>query len=62
MKECNAESLPSIYSSCFKIPEVEHGSVASRSGCSWAKPTAHTGSGITGVSVPLGTKCWRKTG
>ncbi|MDR1478495.1 MAG: hypothetical protein LBJ00_06085 [Planctomycetaceae bacterium] len=36
-----------IYSSCFKIPEAEHASVASRSGCSGAKPTAHTGFGIT---------------
>ncbi|MDR1477683.1 MAG: squalene/phytoene synthase family protein [Planctomycetaceae bacterium] len=35
-----------IYSSCFKIPEAEHASVASRSGCSGAKPTAHTGFGI----------------
>ncbi|MDR1478716.1 MAG: hypothetical protein LBJ00_07215 [Planctomycetaceae bacterium] len=35
-----------IYSSCFEIPEAEHASVASRSGCSRAKPTAHTGFGI----------------
>ncbi|MDR1480393.1 MAG: hypothetical protein LBJ00_15765 [Planctomycetaceae bacterium] len=28
------------YSSCFKIPEAEHASVASRSGCSRAKPIA----------------------
>ncbi|MDR1477522.1 MAG: hypothetical protein LBJ00_01110 [Planctomycetaceae bacterium] len=35
-----------IYSSCFEIPEAGHASVASRSGCSWAKPIAHTGSGI----------------
>jgi hypothetical protein len=35
-----------LYSSCFKIPEAEHASAASRSGCSGAKPTAHTGFGI----------------
>ncbi|MDR1478982.1 MAG: DUF1559 domain-containing protein [Planctomycetaceae bacterium] len=35
-----------LYSNCFKIPEAEHVSVASRSGCSGAKPTAHTGFGI----------------
>ncbi|MDR1480370.1 MAG: SDR family NAD(P)-dependent oxidoreductase [Planctomycetaceae bacterium] len=35
-----------VYSSCFEIPEAEHASVASRSGCSRANPTAHTGSGI----------------
>ncbi|MDR1477513.1 MAG: hypothetical protein LBJ00_01065 [Planctomycetaceae bacterium] len=29
-----------IYSSCFEIPEAEHASVASRSGCSRAKPIA----------------------
>ncbi|MDR1478370.1 MAG: hypothetical protein LBJ00_05455 [Planctomycetaceae bacterium] len=33
-------------SSCFKIPKAEHASVASRSGCSRAKPIAHTGIGI----------------
>ncbi|MDR1478087.1 MAG: GNAT family N-acetyltransferase [Planctomycetaceae bacterium] len=32
-----------LYSSCFEIPEAEHVSVALRSGCSGAKPTAHTG-------------------
>jgi hypothetical protein len=37
-----------LCSSCFKIPEAEHANVASRSGCSWAKPTAHTGFGIAG--------------
>jgi hypothetical protein len=42
-----------LYSSCFKIPEVEHGSVASRSGCSGAKPTAHTGSGIAIVFLEI---------
>jgi HD superfamily phosphohydrolase len=36
-----------IHSSCFKIPEAEHASVASRSSCSEAKPTAHTGVGIS---------------
>ncbi|MDR1479102.1 MAG: hypothetical protein LBJ00_09180 [Planctomycetaceae bacterium] len=41
----------SLYSSCFKIPEVGHTSVASRSGCSWVKPTASTGVGIAGLSV-----------
>jgi hypothetical protein len=35
-----------IYSSCFEILEAEHASVASRSGCSGAKPTAHTGFAI----------------
>ncbi|MDR1479781.1 MAG: hypothetical protein LBJ00_12680 [Planctomycetaceae bacterium] len=35
-----------FYSSCFKIPEADYASVASRSGCSRAKPTAHTGFGI----------------
>ncbi|MDR1477386.1 MAG: hypothetical protein LBJ00_00410 [Planctomycetaceae bacterium] len=35
-----------VYSSCFEIPEAGHASVAPRSGCSWAKPTAHTGFGI----------------
>ncbi|MDR1480190.1 MAG: hypothetical protein LBJ00_14740 [Planctomycetaceae bacterium] len=40
-----------VYSSCFKIPEAEYASVASRSGCSGAKPTAHTGSGIVEFSV-----------
>ncbi|MDR1479515.1 MAG: hypothetical protein LBJ00_11305 [Planctomycetaceae bacterium] len=41
------QNLP-LYSNCFlKIPEAEHVSVASRSGCSGAKPTAHTGFGIT---------------
>ncbi|MDR1480053.1 MAG: hypothetical protein LBJ00_14045 [Planctomycetaceae bacterium] len=30
----------SAYSSCFKIPEAGHASVASRSGCSRAKPIA----------------------
>ncbi|MDR1479683.1 MAG: hypothetical protein LBJ00_12180 [Planctomycetaceae bacterium] len=34
------------YSSCFEIPEAGHASVASRSGCSRAKPTAYTGYGI----------------
>ncbi|MDR1480127.1 MAG: hypothetical protein LBJ00_14420 [Planctomycetaceae bacterium] len=29
-----------LYSSCFKISEAEHASVASRSGCSRAKPLA----------------------
>jgi hypothetical protein len=36
-----------VCSSCFEIPEAEHASVALRSGCSGAKPTAHTGFGIT---------------
>ncbi|MDR1477545.1 MAG: hypothetical protein LBJ00_01230 [Planctomycetaceae bacterium] len=35
-----------IYSSCLKIPEAEHASVASRSGCSGAKPIANTGIGM----------------
>ncbi|MDR1477471.1 MAG: hypothetical protein LBJ00_00845 [Planctomycetaceae bacterium] len=35
-----------LYSSCFKIPEAGHARVASRSGCSRAKPTAHTNFGI----------------
>ncbi|MDR1480074.1 MAG: hypothetical protein LBJ00_14150 [Planctomycetaceae bacterium] len=34
-------------SSCFEITEAEHASVASRSGCSGAKPTAHTSFGIS---------------
>ncbi|MDR1478669.1 MAG: carboxypeptidase-like regulatory domain-containing protein [Planctomycetaceae bacterium] len=38
--------LTLLYSSCFEIPEAEHASAASRSGCSRAKPTAHTGFGI----------------
>ncbi|MDR1479581.1 MAG: glycosyltransferase family 25 protein [Planctomycetaceae bacterium] len=36
-----------ICPSCFEIPEADYASVASRSGCSRAKPTAHTGFGIT---------------
>ncbi|MDR1478351.1 MAG: hypothetical protein LBJ00_05360 [Planctomycetaceae bacterium] len=43
-----------IYSSCFKIPEAEHASVASRSGCSETKPTAHTGYGITAACSHIG--------
>ncbi|MDR1479023.1 MAG: hypothetical protein LBJ00_08775 [Planctomycetaceae bacterium] len=35
-----------LHSSCFKIPKAEHASVASRSGCSMAKPIAYTGFGI----------------
>ncbi|MDR1479375.1 MAG: hypothetical protein LBJ00_10585 [Planctomycetaceae bacterium] len=38
-----------LYSSCFKIPEADYASVASRSGCSWAKPITHTGFGIPPV-------------
>jgi hypothetical protein len=50
-KKCNDFSkkyskIKLIYSSCFKIPEAEHASVASQSGCSGAKPTAHTSFGI----------------
>ncbi|MDR1478965.1 MAG: hypothetical protein LBJ00_08485 [Planctomycetaceae bacterium] len=41
-----------IYSSCSEIPGTGHGSVASRSGCSRAKPTAYTGSGIVSI-LPL---------
>ncbi|MDR1478251.1 MAG: hypothetical protein LBJ00_04850 [Planctomycetaceae bacterium] len=41
-----------LYSSCFEIPEAGHTSVASRSGCSWAKPTAHTGYGINCDGCP----------
>ncbi|MDR1480187.1 MAG: hypothetical protein LBJ00_14725 [Planctomycetaceae bacterium] len=40
------ERYGKICSSCFEILEAGHASVASRSGCSGAKPTAHTGSGI----------------
>ncbi|MDR1480149.1 MAG: hypothetical protein LBJ00_14530 [Planctomycetaceae bacterium] len=36
-----------VHSSDFEIPEAEHASVASRSDCSRAKPTAQTSSGIT---------------
>ncbi|MDR1479569.1 MAG: MFS transporter [Planctomycetaceae bacterium] len=35
-----------LYPSCFEIPEAEHASVASQSGCSGAKPAVHTGFGI----------------
>ncbi|MDR1478146.1 MAG: hypothetical protein LBJ00_04315 [Planctomycetaceae bacterium] len=35
-----------VYSSCFEIPVAGYASVASRSGCSEAKPIAHTGFGI----------------
>ncbi|MDR1480836.1 MAG: hypothetical protein LBJ00_18070 [Planctomycetaceae bacterium] len=45
-----------LYSSCFEIPEAEHASVASRSGCSRAKPIAHTGFGII-VFFILGFAC-----
>ncbi|MDR1480495.1 MAG: hypothetical protein LBJ00_16305, partial [Planctomycetaceae bacterium] len=46
--------IPIMYSSCFEIPEVEHANVASRSGCSWAKPTAHIGLGISSTgTLPL---------
>ncbi|MDR1480100.1 MAG: hypothetical protein LBJ00_14285 [Planctomycetaceae bacterium] len=38
-----------LHSNCFKIFEAEHASVASRSGCSWAKPIAHTGFGISTI-------------
>jgi hypothetical protein len=36
-----------LCSSRFKIPKAEHGSATTWSGCSRAKPTAHTGSGIS---------------
>jgi hypothetical protein len=35
-----------LCSSRFKIRKAEHGSATTWSGCSRAKPTAHTGSGI----------------
>ncbi|MDR1479523.1 MAG: sugar transferase [Planctomycetaceae bacterium] len=42
----HSENLKSaVCSSYFEISETEHASVASRSGCSGAKPTAHTGCG-----------------
>ncbi|MDR1479089.1 MAG: exonuclease subunit SbcD [Planctomycetaceae bacterium] len=44
------KKLSDINSSCFEIPEAEHASAASRSGCSRAKPTSHTGSGIKCLS------------
>ncbi|MDR1478065.1 MAG: hypothetical protein LBJ00_03900 [Planctomycetaceae bacterium] len=40
-----------VCSSCFEIPEAGHASVASRSGCSGAKPIAYTGIGITLIIV-----------
>jgi hypothetical protein len=40
-----------LCSSRFKIPKAEHGSATTWSGYSRAKPTAHTGVGISGVSA-----------
>jgi type II secretion system protein D len=48
-----------LCSSCFKNPEAEHVSVASRSGCSRAKATAYTGFGILIASCVLaGVQLW----
>ncbi|MDR1478752.1 MAG: BatA domain-containing protein [Planctomycetaceae bacterium] len=50
--DCNLFGVGELlYSSCFEIPEAEHASVASRSGCSMAKSTAHTGFGISSPSL-----------
>ncbi|MDR1478444.1 MAG: hypothetical protein LBJ00_05830 [Planctomycetaceae bacterium] len=46
-KKGSVQDTDQIYSSCFKISEAEHASVASRSGCSRVKSTAHTSSDIT---------------
>ncbi|MDR1290992.1 MAG: phosphoribosylformylglycinamidine synthase subunit PurQ [Planctomycetaceae bacterium] len=43
--------------SCFEIHGAEHGSAASRSVCSGAKPIAHTGCGIDGS---LATLAWNE--
>ncbi|MDR1290277.1 MAG: hypothetical protein LBK06_03660 [Planctomycetaceae bacterium] len=45
-KNLPEDFLLSLCSSRFKIHKAEHGSVTTWSGCSRAKPTAHTGSGI----------------
>ncbi|MDR1480940.1 MAG: hypothetical protein LBJ00_18600 [Planctomycetaceae bacterium] len=51
-----------LYSSCFEIPEAEHASVASRSGCSRAKPTVHTGFGINFLLMAVICVCFMGCG
>ncbi|MDR1477307.1 MAG: hypothetical protein LBJ00_00015 [Planctomycetaceae bacterium] len=51
------KKFASLYSRCFEIPEAGHVSVASRSGCSGAKPTARTGFGIMIVFILFAVGC-----
>ncbi|MDR1479270.1 MAG: hypothetical protein LBJ00_10040 [Planctomycetaceae bacterium] len=42
-----------IYSRCPKIRKADYTSVASRNGCSMAKPTTHNSNGITDTKILL---------